>query len=95
MNKEVTLSELAEKVDRLSELLETFQMPDPVSNGKIGMNISEAAEQVGVSDTTMRMWVTSGYAPSVKVRGSVRISRRALDEWMYQKSIERARLDEC
>lgn len=90
---ETMISELAEKIDRLSAQLATLQLPDAESGGKIGLDVKEAAELVGVSDRTMHMWVASGYIPNVKVKGRTKISHRALDEWMYQMSMERARVD--
>ena len=90
---EAMISELAEKIDQLSEQLDSFQLSGAVDSG--GINIKEAADFAGVSEGTMRMWVTSGYVPSLKVKGRIIISRRALDEWLYQKSIERAQIDAC
>ena len=90
---EIMISELAEKIDRLSAQLEALQLSNAESDGKIGLDVKEAAELAGLSKNTMRMWVVSGYAPNFKVKGRIKISRRALDEWMYEKSIERARID--
>ena len=90
---EIMISELAEKIDRLSAQLEALQLSNAESDGKIGLDVKEAAELAGLSENTMRMWVVSGYAPNFKVKGRIKISRRALDEWMYEKSIERARID--
>jgi excisionase family DNA binding protein len=83
---EILLEKLIEKVDALSAQLDHFQ---PIQdNGKIGLSVEETAELVDVSTTTYRSWINAGYAPGVKINGCRKVSRRALDEWMYQQSKE-------
>lgn len=88
---EAMISELAERIDQLSERLDSFQLSGAVDGG--GINIKEAADFAGVSEGTMRMWVTSGYVPSLKVKGRIIISRRALDEWLYNLTMKVNRLE--
>lgn len=94
MSKEITLTELAERIDRLVEQLDSFQVSATTTDDE-GISVPEAAKIAGVSPGTMRAWVDAKYVPSFKVVGCVRISRRALSEWLYEKSNERARVDAC
>lgn len=94
MSKEITLTELAERIDRLVEQLDSFQVPATTADDE-GISVPEAAKIAGVSTGTMRAWVDAKYVPSFKVVFCVRISRRALSEWLYEKSNERARVDAC
>jgi len=95
MKNEITLSELANKLDDLSNKLENFHLPEQTNQGKIGLSITEAAELVDVSPGTMRTWIKADYVPYTQIRGCVKISRKALEEWIYKLSINRARLDIC
>lgn len=83
---ETLLEDLIEKVDALSVKLDNFRFP--ADNGKVGLSVEEAVELVDVSANTYRSWINAGYAPGIKINGCRKVSRRALDEWIYQRSKE-------
>lgn len=90
---ESLLQEVSEKMDKLSAQLDSFQAQAPADGGKIGLSVKEAADLVDVSEPTYRSWINTLYAPGTKINGCVKVSRRALEEWMYQKSLEHTRLE--
>ena len=46
--------------------------------GNLAMNVSAAADALGVSTTAIRRWVKSGELPSVRLGGRVLITHEAL-----------------
>lgn len=51
---------------------------------RMALRMSEAGELLGISPDTVKRMVTDGQLPHVRLRGSVRIPRRALEEWIEE-----------
>lgn len=49
---------------------------------RMALRMSEAAELLGLSPDTVKRMVTDGQLPYVRLRGSVRIPRKQLEEWI-------------
>jgi len=49
------------------------------------LRVGEAAELLGVSRTKLYSMIGTGEISTIRLGGSVRISRAALEEWILQK----------
>lgn len=49
---------------------------------RLALRQSEVAELLGVSFDTVKRMVRAGELPVVRLRGSVRIPRKALEQWL-------------
>lgn len=87
MTKEVTLSELAEKVDHLVKLLESFQMPAQMLDEKPIINVADAAKLIGVSAPVIYELIGKDPSFPAKRVGERRtvISKRKLLEWVEMR----------
>lgn len=88
MEKEITLSELGAKIDRLTELLDGFRFPEPDDGGKQYLSIPEAAKLIGVAESTLRTTIDRDVSFPVAIVGEQRkiIPRQKLKQWMDQKA---------
>jgi excisionase family DNA binding protein len=58
------------------------------------LKVAEVAERLALARSTVYRMMSKGEIPSVKIGGSVRVSARALDEWIEERSGAIPRLDE-
>lgn len=49
---------------------------------KLALTQTEAAELLGISRDTVKRMIRDGELPVVRLRGSVRLPRRALEQWV-------------
>lgn len=57
------------------------------------LNLKEAAEELGVSDPTMRELVKQKDFPAMKIGKLWKISRRGLEEWIEKKTKDKAEIE--
>lgn len=61
--------------------------------GSITLNLTQAADALGVSAPTMRCLVRRGDFPAFKIGSRWMISRTALEEWAQNAAFNRAELE--
>ena len=57
--------------------------PSESVQAKPVLTVGQAAEYTGKSDPTIRSWIKQGL-PTLAVDGEIQISRKRLDEWLYE-----------
>jgi excisionase family DNA binding protein len=60
-------------------------MDEPRLNARLALRIGEAADLLSVSSDTVARMVREGELPVVRLRGSVRIPRRGLEQWLDEQ----------
>ena len=65
-----------------------------VSQGRLALRPSEAAQALGVSERTLRKWMRDEGLPYVRVSGVVLIPRAQLEKWMADRLAGERRTDE-
>jgi excisionase family DNA binding protein len=53
---------------------------------RLALRMKEAADLLGVSSDTISRMTRSGEIPVIRLRGAVRIPRRALEAWLDEQS---------
>ena len=51
------------------------------------LTVDEAARRLSVSSITVRRMITDHQIKAVRIRGAIRISPRALDEWVESQQL--------
>ena len=59
---------------------------------KLALKQTEVAELLGVSPDTVKRMIRDGELPVVRLRGSVRIPRRGLEQWVDEHTEATRRL---
>lgn len=84
MAKEITLADIATRLDAIEKLLTEQQNED-----SIGISVRQAAKKLGVSEDTARSWARSGFMPSFKKNGRIVVSLGVLRRWADEQAEQR------
>ena len=63
---------------------------DPLLTKKALFRVDEVADYFGVSEQTVRLWITHGHLDSAKIVGSIRISRDSILRCRFGKGVRLA-----
>ncbi len=61
--------------------------PQPRFAGRLALSQRELATALGVSERTLRTWMREEGLPFVRVRGVLRFSLAAVEEWLAEREL--------
>lgn len=60
---------------------------------KMTLNLKEAAEELGISEPTMRELIRQKDFPAMKIGKLWKVSRRGLEAWIDEKTKDKAEIE--